>query len=486
MQSGFKAMGISPELLHALQDNGIETPTPIQTLAIPEIFEGRDLIGEAQTGTGKTLAFLLPIFDKIEPDLHHVQVLIMTPTRELAIQITAEAKKLAAYRPVKILAAYGGQDIVSQIRKLEGKAQIVIGTPGRLVDHLRRGTIDLSKLKILVLDEADLMLHMGFQTDLDAILKKTPSDRQTLCFSATMPQTVKHLAGRHLNRPKHVAVETPKITLDEIQQFLVETTDRAKQSDLFTLLKEERPFMAIIFCRTKRRADALYEAMSTEGFNCEVLHGDLTQAKREKVMKSFRKMHFSYMIATDVAARGLDIEGITHIINYDIPDDADSYIHRIGRTGRAGEKGRAVTFITPRDKNEVHLIENGIQMRIERRIMTTAKELFKPHSQSKSSGTGRSVGAGRTAGKSSGRSAGADRSAGAGRSFGQDKHQTQGKPNLQKQTHADGSVRAASPSNTKRTARPSSSAAATPDNKNKRRSENIAKNKTRKKKAERW
>lgn len=373
MQSGFKAMGISTELLLALKENGINAPTPIQILAIPEILDGNDLIGEAQTGTGKTLAFLLPIFDKIEPDLPYVQSLILTPTRELAIQITTEAKKLAVYKPVSTLAAYGGQDIASQIKKLEGKTQLVIGTPGRLLDHLRRGTLDFKHLKILVLDEADLMLHMGFQNEVEMILKKTPSTRQTLCFSATMPQKVKHLAGKYLNHPKHVAVEKPKITLDEIKQYVIETTDREKRNDLFTLLREERPFMAIIFCRTKRRADTLYESMSMEGFNCEVLHGDLTQAKREKVMKSFRKMEISYLIATDVAARGLDIEGVTHIFNYDVPEDAESYIHRIGRTGRAGEKGRAFTLIASKDKNEIHQIEQGIKMQLERRTMSKSK-----------------------------------------------------------------------------------------------------------------
>jgi ATP-dependent RNA helicase DeaD len=366
MKTTFTALGVSPVLNEALMAQGIQDPTPIQVLAIPEIMAGRDLIGEAQTGTGKTLAFLLPIFDLLDPALPHVQALILTPTRELAIQITAEAKKLAQHRTLRLLAAYGGQDIQAQIRKLEGAAQIVVGTPGRLLDHLRRGTISFDHLKCLVLDEADQMLHIGFQNEVEMILKRTPKNRQTLCFSATMPQNVKRLSLKHQKDPVHVAAQAPKVTLEDIEQFVVETTDRQKRNDLFDVLRKERPFMAILFCRTKYRADALHAAMIQEDFSCELLHGDLTQARREKVMKAFRKMEFHYLIATDVAARGLDIEGITHVINYDIPADAESYIHRIGRTGRAGEKGRAITFVAPKDKPELHQIESGIQQPLTR------------------------------------------------------------------------------------------------------------------------
>lgn len=364
MKSNFETLGVSALLREALSSQGIQVPTPIQAMAIPEIAAGRDLVGEAQTGTGKTLAFLLPIFEKVDPQLPAVQALILSPTRELAIQITAEARKLAAFMPLNILAAYGGQDIQGQIKKLKGSAQIVIGTPGRLLDHLRRGTLHFDDLKVLVLDEADQMLHIGFQNEVEMILKRTPAGRQTLCFSATMPAEVRKLTHKHLKDPVHVAVPAPTVTLKDIAQFVVETTDRQKRGDLFAVLKKERPFMGIVFCRTKYRADALFAAMSQEGFSCELLHGDLTQAKREKVMKAFRKMDFQFLIATDVAARGLDIEGITHVFNYDIPPDAQSYIHRIGRTGRAGEKGRAFTFVAPKDKPEQRIIEDGIQMKL--------------------------------------------------------------------------------------------------------------------------
>ena len=364
MKNTFSDLGISLELQEALQAQGIVDPTPIQAMAIPEILAGRDLLGEAQTGTGKTLAFLLPMFDGLDPRLNQVQALILTPTRELAIQITAEAKKLAQHKPLKLLAAYGGQDIQAQIKRLHGAAQLVIGTPGRLLDHLRRGTLQLDHLKYLVLDEADQMLHIGFQNEVEMILKRTPKDRQTLCFSATMPAAVKKLTHKILKDPIHVTVPAPTVTLTDIEQFVVETTDRQKREDLFGVLRQERPFMAILFCRTKYRADALYEAMALAGFSCELLHGDLTQAKREKVMKAYRKMEFHYLIATDVAARGLDIEGITHIFNVDIPSDAESYIHRIGRTGRAGEKGRAVTFAAPKDHPQLRSIQDGIDMRL--------------------------------------------------------------------------------------------------------------------------
>lgn len=364
VKSDFETIGVSAVLREALTAQGIQVPTPIQAMAIPEIAAGRDLVGEAQTGTGKTLAFLLPIFEKVDPNLPAVQALILTPTRELAIQITAEARKLAAFMPLHILAAYGGQDIQAQIKKLKGAAQIVIGTPGRLLDHLRRGTLHFDDLRVLVLDEADQMLHIGFQNEVEMILKRTPASRQTLCFSATMPAGVRKLTHKHLNDPVHVSVPAPTVTLKDIEQYVVETTDRQKRGDLFAVLKKERPFMGILFCRTKYRADALYAAMSQEGFSCELLHGDLTQAKREKVMKAFRKMDFQFLIATDVAARGLDIEGITHVFNYDVPADAESYIHRIGRTGRAGEKGRAFTFVAPKDKPEQRIIEEGIQLRL--------------------------------------------------------------------------------------------------------------------------
>ncbi|MEW9124898.1 MAG: DEAD/DEAH box helicase, partial [Thermotaleaceae bacterium] len=358
-----------------LNENGIVEPTPIQEKTIPALLMGKDIIAQAQTGTGKTLAFILPILKKINIDRPHIQALVITPTRELAIQITAEAKKYAQVKSINILAAYGGQDVEQQIRKLKGDIHMVIGTPGRLLDHMRRGTISLSKLRILVLDEADQMLHMGFLKEVEAIIQQTPDNRHTMLFSATMPSEIRNMASRYLKEHTQIQVENKKVTLDEIRQIIIDTTDRGKANALFKTLDEYRPFMAIIFCRTKRRASTLNQALFQRGYNSDELHGDLTQAKREKVMKSFRNAEIQFLVATDVAARGLDIEGITHVFNYDIPQDVESYIHRIGRTGRAGQKGVAITFVTPKDYEALRNIEKGIKKTLEIRKILKEKDI---------------------------------------------------------------------------------------------------------------
>ncbi|RNB79814.1 DEAD/DEAH box helicase [Brevibacillus nitrificans] len=363
----FTAVGIRKELLEALKENGITEPTPIQEKTIPVALTGRDVISQAQTGTGKTLAFVLPILEQADPEATHVQSLILTPTRELALQITAEVQKLTAkLDDIHVLAVYGGQDVERQMRKLAGKKQIVIATPGRLLDHMRRGTIDLSTVSTLVLDEADQMLHMGFLPEVEEIIGKTPWDRQTMLFSATMPDQVRSLANRFMRQPEDIRVQGKRITLDDIKQIVVETTDRAKQSTLRSLIDEHRPFLAVIFCRTKRRASTLNAALQGFDYMSDELHGDLSQAKREAVMKRFRESRIQFLVATDVAARGLDVEGVTHVFNYDIPEDVDSYIHRIGRTGRAGERGIAFTLVTPKDRPYLEMIEKGIGLKLER------------------------------------------------------------------------------------------------------------------------
>ena len=367
MKTNFLNLGIEDELLRVLNENGIVEPTPIQEQTIPALLMGKDVIAQAQTGTGKTLAFVLPIMKKINMNRSHVQALVITPTRELAIQITAEAKKYAQVKNINILAAYGGQDVEQQIRKLKGNVHMVIGTPGRLLDHIRRKTINLSQLKMLVLDEADQMLHMGFLKEVESIILQTPKDRHTMLFSATMPAEIRSLASRYLKDYVQIQVESKNVTLDEIRQIVIETTDRGKEEALFKMLDQYRPFMAIIFCRTKRRASALNQALYQGGYNSDELHGDLTQAKREKVMKAFRNTEIQLLVATDVAARGLDIEGITHVFNYDIPQDVESYIHRIGRTGRAGQKGIAITFVSPKDYEALRNIEKGIKKTLENR-----------------------------------------------------------------------------------------------------------------------
>lgn len=365
----FKNLGINEDIIKILNKNGINTPTPIQAESIPYIKDGKDVIAEAQTGTGKTLAFLLPIFENISIKENYIQALIVTPTRELAIQITEEAKKLKEGKDINILAAYGGKDIGSQLNKLKGNIHMVIATPGRLLDHLARKTINLSKLKTLVLDEADQMLFMGFKNDVENIIKETSKKRQTLCFSATMDSQVKKMAYRYMIDPVVVTAKKEQITLENIKQFVVETTDRWKQDALCKVLDEDNPFMAIIFCRTKVRADKLETDLHQRGYDCIKIHSDIPQNKRERLMKSFKDGDIQYLIATDVASRGLDISGVSHIYNYDIPEHVETYIHRIGRTGRAGEDGYTCLFIDPKDSRKLKDIEDTIEFSIPRRII---------------------------------------------------------------------------------------------------------------------
>ncbi|WP_391573041.1 DEAD/DEAH box helicase [Cohnella sp.] len=364
----FTGLGVSEGRVEILKAMGIVKPTPVQEETIPVVKAGHDVISQAQTGTGKTLAFVLPMLDKIRTDVPQVQGLILTPTRELAIQITGEIKKLLKREDgIKVLAVYGGQDVEAQLHKLKGDMHLIVATPGRLLDHLRRETIALDGVKMLVLDEADQMLHMGFLKEVEEILRQTPYKKQAMLFSATMPPVIRELAGRILRNPQHITVKAERITVKDIRQWVVETTDRNKQTTLVQLLEETQPYLSIIFCRTKRRANTLNVALQEMGYASDELHGDLSQAKREQVMKRFRDAKLQLLVATDVAARGLDVEGVTHVFNYDVPLDVESYIHRIGRTGRAGEKGLAITLIAPKDRREFGDIENGIQMAMERR-----------------------------------------------------------------------------------------------------------------------
>ncbi|MEW9700803.1 DEAD/DEAH box helicase [Paenibacillus sp. SI8] len=366
MSNGFASLGIRESLVEILQADGVVEPTPIQRQAIPVLLTGTDVIAQAQTGTGKTLAFVLPMLEMIDIESPDVQALILTPTRELAIQISSELKNLAPVTGAKVLAAYGGQDVEKQLRKLQGNIHIVVGTPGRLLDHLRRGSINFYKLKILVLDEADQMLHMGFLHEVKDIIAQTSPYRQTLLFSATMPEQVRSLSKAYMKEAKEIHIQSKQITLTEIEQVLIQTTDRTKQDALLEAIKQYKPYLAMIFCRTKARAIALNEALQEIGLMSDELHGDLSQAKREQVMKRFRDGRIELLVATDIAARGLDVEGVTHVFNYDVPQDAESYIHRIGRTGRAGQTGVAVTFATQRDMFHIELIEKGIKMSLRR------------------------------------------------------------------------------------------------------------------------
>ncbi|WP_409271019.1 DEAD/DEAH box helicase [Neobacillus sp. SCS-31] len=370
----FIELGISIEMAGILKENGIAVPTPIQKQAIPVVLDERDIIAQAQTGTGKTLAFVLPIIGKIDTDADRIQALIVTPTRELALQITAELEKLVASMDVSVLAVYGGQDVDKQLKKLQKRVHIVVGTPGRLLDHIRRETVRLGEISFLVLDEADQMLHIGFLNEVEAIIRETPANRQTMLFSATMPEDVRKLAKKHMREPEYIQVEKTQGPAETVNQLAVETTDRGKQGAIMELVRTHRPFMAVIFCRTKRRVGRLHEVLKANGFSCEELHGDLSQSKREQVMKRFRDAEYQLLIATDVAARGLDVEGVTHVFNYDIPEDSESYVHRIGRTGRAGTKGLAITLFTAADRPKLNEIEKELNIRIKKENMEGPKD----------------------------------------------------------------------------------------------------------------
>jgi ATP-dependent RNA helicase DeaD len=394
----FAHLGVSQPLQETLKKNGIAVPTPIQEKAIPVLLEGKDVMAQAQTGTGKTISFILPILDRISLEKNDIQALIISPTRELAIQITNEFTKFKS-NDVNVLAVYGGQDVDRQLKRLTGTVHIVVGTPGRLLDHLRRKTIELENVSMLVLDEADQMLHIGFINEVEAIMAETSTQRQTMLFSATLTQQVTSLAKKYMKSPVSIKVADEYKTLEEIEQIVYETTDRAKQATLCNLLEEHRPFLAVIFCRTKRRVSNLYEGLKGLGYNCDELHGDLSQSKREKVMERFRKAEIQYLIATDVASRGLDVEGVTHVYNYDIPEDVDSYIHRIGRTGRAGGKGQAITIIAPKDFSQMKIIEKEIGMSLQHRILE--KEATRRENMTNGNSAGNSSRQGRGSSQSS-------------------------------------------------------------------------------------
>ncbi|GGF91624.1 DEAD/DEAH box helicase [Paenibacillus aceti] len=370
----FSEFGLEPKVLQAITELGFEEATPIQVKSIPIAMQGRDMIGQAQTGTGKTAAFGLPLINKIPRDEEHIVALIMTPTRELAIQVAEEIGKLARFKGTRSLAIYGGQDIVRQIRALKRKPQIIIGTPGRLLDHINRKTIKLDDVKTVVLDEADEMLDMGFMEDIQSILKLVPEERQTMLFSATMPVNIQKLAQRFLKNPEQVSVIPKQVSAPLIEQAYVEVNERQKFDALSRLLDMESPELAIVFGRTKRRVDELSEALQKRGYSADGLHGDLSQNQRDNVMRKFRDGSIDVLVATDVAARGLDVSGVTHVVNFDLPQDPESYVHRIGRTGRAGKEGKAWSFVTPREIDHLHFIERITRHKIARKPLPTLAE----------------------------------------------------------------------------------------------------------------
>ena len=371
MKKNFSEFNISPAVCEVLKHMGIVEPTPVQAESVPIVRSGRDMIVQAQTGTGKTLAFLLPIFEKIKVNAPVAQALIVTPTRELTIQIAKVAARVGEAAGVTSLAVYGGQDVLRQKQKLGRNPHIIIGTPGRLLDHLRRWTLDLSNVNKVVLDEADEMLHMGFIEDVEMLLESTASDRQLMLFSATMPDRIKGLARHYMKAPVQIEIKADHITLDEIEQVIVDTTEDTKLDKLCSLINEYQPYLAMVFCHTKQRVNAVMMALARRGYLVDELHGDLSQVQRTLVLKRFREAKLQILVATDIAARGLDIEGVTHVFNYDIPHDTEAYIHRIGRTGRAGQKGKAITFVNARQYEYLRQIEKGIQSRIQKQKLAS-------------------------------------------------------------------------------------------------------------------
>ncbi|HZK86556.1 MAG TPA: DEAD/DEAH box helicase [Syntrophomonas sp.] len=366
-----------PQLIQqALAIMGFEEATPIQEQTVPLALLGRDLIGRAQTGTGKTAAYGIPLVDRCEIDFEQIQGIVITPTRELAIQVAEELNRIGHFKGIHSLPIYGGQEIDRQIKSLKKKPHIIVCTPGRLMDHMRRRTIRLQQVKMVVLDEADEMLNMGFKEDIEEILKQIPQESQKLLFSATMPLRIQVLAREFMKNPEMIHIAPQEVTVANIVQQYIETTEKQKLDVLCRLLDIQNPELAIVFGRTKRRVDEIAEALSGRGYSAEGLHGDLNQNNRDTIMRKFKAGDIEILVATDVAARGLDITGVTHIYNFDIPQDAESYVHRIGRTGRAGEDGLAMSLVTPREINHLKNIEAVVRHKIIRQPVPTLSEAF--------------------------------------------------------------------------------------------------------------
>ena len=361
----FDDLSLPQELRRAVQDMGFEEPTPIQSLAIPAIRQGNDVIGQAHTGTGKTAAYGLPLLEKIDPGNRAVQALVLCPTRELAIQVAEELTQLSRHRRgIVILPVYGGQSMDRQLTALRKGVQVVIATPGRLLDHLRRRTVALDRVRFVVLDEGDVMLDMGFIDDIEAILRETPRDRQTVLFSATVPEEIGDLVNRYLRNPRTIRVVHEHLTVPGIEQRYFLVGEQEKLEVLTRLLEEHDPKQSLIFCNTKRRTDALVRRLRARGFPSEKLNGDMTQGQRERVMGKFRQGEISVLVATDVAARGIDVEGIDAVFNYDVPNDPEYYVHRIGRTARAGRGGSSFTLVSPQEMPRLRDIQRYARITI--------------------------------------------------------------------------------------------------------------------------
>jgi ATP-dependent RNA helicase DeaD len=372
----FSELGLSAEVLKAIDKLGFEQASPIQASAIPILMEGGDVVGQSQTGSGKTAAFAIPAIEKVDPKQRAVQVLILCPTRELAIQVSEEVHKLALYKTgLHALPIYGGQSFERQLMGLRQGANIVIGTPGRVMDHMRRGTLKLGSVKMAVLDEVDVMLNMGFREDIETILQDAPTERQTVFFSATIPRPIQQLIEKYSRNPQQVRIERKSLTVPTVEQIYYEVARDYKIELLTRLIDIHDLKLGIIFCNTKRMVDDLVEHLNTQGYSADRLHGDMNQMQRDRVMGKFRKSGLEFLVATDVAARGIDVDDVQVVFNYDLPYDVEDYLHRIGRTGRAGRSGRAISFVAGREVFQIQNIERFTKVRIQRGKPPTAGQV---------------------------------------------------------------------------------------------------------------
>jgi ATP-dependent RNA helicase DeaD len=360
----FKELGLSGQIQTAIDELGFDEPTPIQEQAIPELLDGHDVIGQAQTGTGKTAAFGLPLLQYLDPESKELQAIVLTPTRELCIQVTQALRSYAEHMDIEVVAVFGGQPIAQQAPRLRAGAQVVVATVGRMKDLIARHIVVLTAVRFVVLDEADEMLDLGFIEDVEKILRTCPNGRQTALFSATMPPPVAKLAERYMYDPVMISITPKELTVDAIEQAYVEVSPRDKTERLKEVLKAEEPEQAIIFCRTKIGCARLDKQLRDSGWRCKALHGDMSQGQRDGVMIQFKEHKLPFLVATDVAARGLDIEHVTHVINYDLPNNAEIYVHRIGRTGRVGRTGRSITFVTPAQMEDIQRFERELKTAI--------------------------------------------------------------------------------------------------------------------------
>ncbi|HHT19614.1 MAG: DEAD/DEAH box helicase [Euryarchaeota archaeon] len=371
----FEDLKLSREMKHAIRDMGFEEATPIQSLALPHILEGKDVIGQAQTGTGKTAAFGIPVLERLDTSNRSVQAVILCPTRELAIQVAEEIKKLSKYQKTSVLPVYGGQPIERQIKALKRGVQIIIGTPGRVMDHIHRRTLKMDQVKMIILDEADEMLDMGFREDIEFVLEKIPDQRQMLLFSATMSPIILGLTRKYQNNPEMLKVTHQELTVPEIRQVYFEVREQMKLDLLTRLIDMHNLKLALVFCNTKRRVDRLVSHLQTRGYFADGLHGDMSQNQRDRVMAKFRKGQIEILVATDVAARGIDVDDVEAVFNYDVPNNEEYYVHRIGRTGRAGKTGQAFTFVSGKEIYQLRDIQRYTKVRIEQKKIPSLHEV---------------------------------------------------------------------------------------------------------------